>query len=142
MKVDGTDVTIDFADAGTRKWVGTWNQLVTGKLLSTIPGWTDEWYKTLGDGTIATLVTGAWMPGVLESSVAAGSGHWRVAPIPTYDGTPVTAENGGGLGSAGGPATGSAGDGSAALAEGGADRPEGGDAEAGGTAETGGDAVR
>jgi multiple sugar transport system substrate-binding protein len=96
ITVDGTNVTIDFGDAGTRKWVGTWNQLVTGKLLSTIPGWTDEWYKALGDGTIATLVTGAWMPGVLESSVAAGAGHWRVAPIPTYDGTPVTAENGGG----------------------------------------------
>jgi len=94
--IDGTDVTIDLADEGTRKWTGVWNQLVEEDLLSTTPGWSDEWYKGLGDGSIATLVTGAWMPGVLESSVADAAGDWRVAPIPTYDGTPVTAENGGG----------------------------------------------
>ena len=94
--IDGTDVTIDLADEGTRKWTGVWNQLVEEDLLSTTPGWTDEWYKGLGDGSIATLVTGAWMPGVLESSVADAAGDWRVAPIPTYDGTPVSAENGGG----------------------------------------------
>uniref|UniRef100_UPI0031597E21 hypothetical protein n=1 Tax=Rathayibacter sp. VKM Ac-2630 TaxID=1938617 RepID=UPI0031597E21 len=33
---------------------------------------------------------------MLESSVADASGDWAVAPIPTYDGTPVSAENGGG----------------------------------------------
>ena len=83
-------------DAGSQKFAATWNKLIEGKLLSGINGWTDEWYKGLGDGTINTLITGAWMPGVLESSVAKASGDWRVAPIPTYDGTPVTAENGGG----------------------------------------------
>ena len=36
------------------------------------------------------------MPGVLESSVADAAGDWAVAPMPTYDGTAVTAENGGG----------------------------------------------
>ena len=93
---DGTNVKIDLQDAGSKKWAATWNQLLQGGLLSDIPGWSDEWYKALGDGTIATLVTGAWMPGVLESSVTAAAGNWRVAPMPTYDGTPVTAENGGG----------------------------------------------
>jgi multiple sugar transport system substrate-binding protein len=93
---DGTKVSINFDDEGTKKFTSTWQQLIDGKLLSPINGWTDEWYKGLGDGTIATLITGAWMPGVLESSVANASGDWAVAPIPTYDGTPVTAENGGG----------------------------------------------
>lgn len=53
---------------------------------------------------------------------------------------PATAEAGDGA--PGEPATGSAGAGIAAPAEGGADRAEGGDADAGGTAETGGDAAR
>ncbi|WP_350347617.1 sugar ABC transporter substrate-binding protein [Agromyces sp. G08B096] len=96
FSIDGTDVTIDLADEGTQQWTGVWNQLVEEGLLSQTPGWTDEWYQGLGDGSIATLVTGAWMPGVLESSVADAAGDWRVAPMPTYDGTPVTAENGGG----------------------------------------------
>lgn len=94
--IDGTDITVDLADEGTQKWTGVWNRLVEEDLLSQTPGWTDEWYKGLADGSIATLVTGAWMPGVLESSVADAAGDWRVAPMPTYDGTAVTAENGGG----------------------------------------------
>jgi len=97
FSTSGSDVTINLADAGSKKWADTWNQLLDQGLLSTTPGWTDEWYKALGDGSIATLVTGAWMPGVLESSVPDASGDWRVAPMPTYDGgTAVTAENGGG----------------------------------------------
>lgn len=93
---NGTKVSINLADAGTKKFTSSWQQLIDGGLLSNINGWTDDWYKGLGDGTIATLITGAWMPGVLESSVADASGDWAVAPIPSYDGTPVTAENGGG----------------------------------------------
>lgn len=96
FSVDGTKVSIDLQDEGTKKWTSTWDKLVEGKLLSSVPGWSDDWFKALGNGSIATLVTGAWMPGVLESSVKDGAGQWRVAPIPTYDGTPANAENGGG----------------------------------------------
>ncbi|MGX5696749.1 ABC transporter substrate-binding protein [Agromyces soli] len=96
FEADGTNVTIDLADEGTQKWTGVWNQLIEQGLLSDTPGWSDEWYQGLGDGSIASLVIGAWMPGVLESSVPDGAGDWRVAPMPTYDGTPVAAENGGG----------------------------------------------
>ena len=96
FQVDGTKVSINLQDDGTKKWTSTWNKLVQNKLLSSVPGWSDDWFKALGNGSIATLVTGAWMPGVLESSVKDGAGQWRVAPIPTYDGTPANAENGGG----------------------------------------------
>ncbi|WP_127473122.1 ABC transporter substrate-binding protein [Microbacterium sulfonylureivorans] len=96
FSADGTNVSIDLQDEGSKKWANSWNRLVDGGLLATTPGWSDEWYRALGDGTIATLLTGAWMPGVLESSVPDAAGDWRVAPMPTYDGTPVTAENGGG----------------------------------------------
>jgi len=93
---DGKSVKINLQDEGTKKWTAVWNQLLQGKLISNIEGWTDDWYKALGNGTIATLVTGAWMPGVFSESVPDGKGKWAVAPMPTYDGgTAVTAENGG-----------------------------------------------
>ena len=95
FQVNGTKVTINLQDAGTKKFTAVWNELVENKLLSQTPGWTDDWYKGLGNGDIATLITGAWMPGVLESSVPQASGQWAVAPIPTYDGKAVNAENGG-----------------------------------------------
>jgi multiple sugar transport system substrate-binding protein len=95
-KVEGTDVTVNLADAGTQKFTTLWQQLVSKKLLSPVVGWSDAWYKGLGDGTIATLVTGAWMPANFESGVEAGKGKWRVAPMPQWEaGATTTAENGG-----------------------------------------------
>lgn len=96
FQTDGTNVTVNLADEGSKKWADTWNQLVEGDLLSDASSWSDEWFQGLGDGSIASLVIGAWMPGNLESSVPSASGDWRVAPMPTYDGTAVSAENGGG----------------------------------------------
>jgi len=95
FKSEGTDVTINLADEGSAKWAAVWGKLVSEKLLGDIPGWSDEWFTALSDDTIATLTTGAWMPGVFEASAPNGSGKWRVAPMPTYDGTPANAENGG-----------------------------------------------
>ena len=97
-KVDGpTTVQINLQDEGSKTWTANWNQLVQGKLLAPVASWNDEWYKGLSDGSIATLITGAWMPANLESGAAAGSGNWRVAPMPTYEkGKPASAENGGG----------------------------------------------
>lgn len=92
-----TDVNLNLQDEGSKKWTANWNQLVEGKLVAPIASWSDEWYKGLSDGTIATLISGAWMPANLESGAGAAAGKWRVAPMPTYEaGKPATAENGGG----------------------------------------------
>ena len=93
---DGTDVSINLQDDGARKFTEMWDPLMQDGLLSPIVGWTDEWYKGLGDGTIATLLTGAWMPANFESGIAESAGDWRVAPMPSYEaGVPASAENGG-----------------------------------------------
>lgn len=95
-KVDGTDVKIDFSDAGAKKYTDTWQPLVDEKLLAPITAWTDDWYKGLGDGTIATLATGAWMPANFVTGVPQASGDWRAAPMPAWTkGDKASAENGG-----------------------------------------------
>ncbi|MFC7528353.1 extracellular solute-binding protein [Actinoplanes sp. GCM10030250] len=94
--VDGTNVGVNFADPGTQKWTSLWQPLVDKKLLSPVAGWSDGWYQGLADGTIASLVIGAWMPANLESGVKAGNGKWRVAPMPQWEsGGKATSENGG-----------------------------------------------
>lgn len=96
FQIEGENVSINLEDEGTAQWASTWNTLIEEDLLADIPGWSDEWFTALADGTIASLPIGAWMPGVLESGAAAGSGDWAVAPMPTYDGgEAATAENGG-----------------------------------------------
>jgi multiple sugar transport system substrate-binding protein len=95
-KVDGTNVTVDFSDAGTKKFADLWQKLIDEKLLAPIPSWSDGWNKGLGEGTIATLTIGAWMPANLESGAKAGAGKWRVADMPQWAaGEKVSAENGG-----------------------------------------------
>jgi multiple sugar transport system substrate-binding protein len=93
--VVGETVNINLQDEGSQKWAESWNRLVENGLNCEMSEWSDEWFASLSDGTIATVVSGAWMPGVFEASAPAASGQWRVAPTPTYDGTPANANIGG-----------------------------------------------
>ncbi|MDT0446535.1 ABC transporter substrate-binding protein [Streptomyces johnsoniae] len=94
--VDGTEVAIDFTDEGSAAFAETWQQLLDEDLLAPITAWSDEWYQGLNDGTIATLATGAWMPGNLVSGAPDAAGSWRVAPLPQWEeGANASAENGG-----------------------------------------------
>jgi len=94
---DQTNVTIDLQDEGSKKFADTWSQLTENDLVAPVSSWSDEWYRGLADGTIATLAIGAWMPGNLTSGVPDAAGDWRVAKLPTYEaGVPANAENGGG----------------------------------------------
>ena len=92
----GSKVAINLQDAGSKKYADMWNQLVEPGLVSSTPSWSDEWWKSLSNGSISSLVTGAWMPGNLETGALGSAGDWRVAPLPTYDGTAASAQNGGG----------------------------------------------
>ena len=94
FQADGTDVALNLQDDGSKKWADTWNQLVDGGLLAPIGSWSDDWNRGLADGSIASLIIGAWMPGNMPDGDSAGD--WRVAPMPSYDGSPASAENGGG----------------------------------------------
>ncbi|MCL7380493.1 ABC transporter substrate-binding protein [Streptomyces sp. 35G-GA-8] len=95
-KTDGTNVTVNFGDEGTKRYTATWQKLLDEKLVAPISSWSDAWYKGLADGSIATLSIGAWMPANLTSGVASASGDWRVAPLPQWTkGDTASAENGG-----------------------------------------------
>ncbi|OLT53600.1 sugar ABC transporter substrate-binding protein [Cellulosimicrobium sp. CUA-896] len=96
FQVDGTDVTVDLGDEGSTQFAETWQTLIDEDLLAPVSSWSDEWYQGLGNGTIATLAIGAWMPANLESGVPDGAGTWRVAPLPQWEeGASASAENGG-----------------------------------------------
>ncbi|WP_020014483.1 ABC transporter substrate-binding protein [Promicromonospora sukumoe] len=94
--VDGTTVRVDLTDEGSARFAGMWQQLLDDDLVAKVPEWSDEWFQRLGDGTIAALVTGAWMPANLASGAPGAAGDWRVAPMPQWTkGATATAENGG-----------------------------------------------
>ena len=47
--------------------------------------WADEWNRGIGDGTIASIFEGAWMPANLVSNSTAASGSMRIATQPNWD---------------------------------------------------------
>lgn len=95
FQVEGTDVSVDLADAGATAFTDMWQPMLDEGLAAPITTWSDEWYQALGDGTISSLIIGAWMPSLLESGVPDGAGQWRVAPLPQWGDEFQTAENGG-----------------------------------------------
>lgn len=94
--VDGQDITVDLTSADFQEWVAIWQKMIDEGLINTsISPWSDEWFKGFGDGTLGSLVTGAWMPANFLANSPEASGKFRVAAIPTLDGQPANAENGG-----------------------------------------------
>lgn len=95
---DGTGVTINLTgDDGAKKWGEFWQKMIDEDLIDTkTVGWTDDWNRGLNDGSIASLLTGAWMPYNLLSGAPDGAGKWRVTQMPTWsEGETANAENGG-----------------------------------------------
>jgi len=96
FQVSGTDITVDLEDEGTQKFVEMWQPMLDEQLVAPVTPWTEEWYKGLGDGTVNSLLIGAWMPVNLESGVPEAAGKWRAAPMPQYAaGDATNSENGG-----------------------------------------------
>jgi multiple sugar transport system substrate-binding protein len=98
FKVNGEKVSIDLTgDKGTEKTVDYWQKMIDEGLINTkVTSWSDEWNRGLADGTLASLVIGAWMPGNLVSGAPAASGKFRIATTPQWsEGENVNSENGG-----------------------------------------------
>jgi multiple sugar transport system substrate-binding protein len=96
FQVDGENVAVDLQDQGTTTFSEKWQTLLDEELVSPVTGWSDEWFQGMNNGTIASLVLGAWMPANLESGVPDGKGKWAVAPMPQWEeGGTASAENGG-----------------------------------------------
>ena len=94
--VDGADITVDLADEGTRSGPTSGTSCSRRTCSPTSRAGATSGSRASATARSRASWSGAWMPGVLESSVPDAAGDWRVAPMPTYDGEPVTAENGGG----------------------------------------------
>lgn len=97
-KVDGENITMNMTnDEGMKKYIDFQQKLIDeGLVNTTIANWSDDWNRSLNDGTTASLVIGGWMPTNLESGAPDQAGNWRVAPLPQWEeGQQVSAEDGG-----------------------------------------------
>ena len=97
FQVDGTHVHIDFSDEGTTKAVAFWQKMLDEHLINTkITAWSDDWNRTLNDGTLASQNMGGWLTSTLPERAPHAAGNFRVSLMPQWEaGQKVGAENGG-----------------------------------------------
>ena len=97
FSVDGTNVTIDFKDKGSKAAVDFWQKLIDEDLVNTkVSNWTDDWNRGLNEGTIATQLIGGWLTSTLPERAPDAAGDFRVAPLPQRQtGGEIGSENGG-----------------------------------------------
>lgn len=96
--VDGENLTIDMTKSeGMQRYIDFTQKLIDEDLINVrINAWSDDWNRSLNDGTLASLTIGAWMATNLKSSAPEQSGNWRVAPLPKWtDGGENGSEDGG-----------------------------------------------
>jgi multiple sugar transport system substrate-binding protein len=95
--VDGTDVTVDLDDEASNKVLSYWDDLVKKGLVGTEDGSTTDYNTHLVDGTYASVIAAAWLPGYLQGFEGADSDAvWRAAPVPQWAGAEPTQINIGG----------------------------------------------
>jgi multiple sugar transport system substrate-binding protein len=97
FKVNGDKVHIDFTEPGTTKAVAFWQKMLDEGLLNTkVTAWSDDWNRTLNDGTLASQIMGGWLTSSLPQRAPKAAGDFRVALMPQWHkGDEVGAENGG-----------------------------------------------
>ncbi|WP_433445946.1 ABC transporter substrate-binding protein [Streptomyces sp. CA-142005] len=97
FKVNGTKVHIDFSEPATTKAVAFWQKMLDEHLLNTkVTAWSDDWNRTLNDGTLASQIMGGWLTASLPQRAPKAAGDFRVALMPQWQkGEKVGAENGG-----------------------------------------------
>lgn len=97
FQVDGYQVRIDFTAPGTSQAVAFWQKMLDEDLINTeVPAWSDDWNRTLNDGTLATQTMGGWLSSTLPERAPDTAGDFRVALMPQWsEGERVGAANGG-----------------------------------------------
>ena len=80
------EVTINLtADEGVKTFTDLWQKMIDEDLINTkIKSWSDDWNRSLNDGTLASLVFGSWMPANLVNIAPDQAGNFRVALTPQW----------------------------------------------------------
>lgn len=89
-------VSINVNSDGAKEVAQYWQDLIQADLVSTDPGWTDEWFQSLNTAHYSGWLTAAWAPIFLEGAIADSSGNWAAAPLPQWDPANPSSGNWGG----------------------------------------------
>ena len=93
---DGNQWSVTLDDANTKKVADYWQNLLTKKLVSTVPPWTTEWDNAYNTGAAWTWVSAVWGANSIATGAPKTAGKWKVAPMPQWAAGEKVAGNWGG----------------------------------------------
>ncbi len=80
-----SNLTLNLQSDEAVQWADYWTDLNNkGLTIESVQG-SEEWFKQLGDGQMATWVVGAWGLQALTGVLPENEGLWRVAPQPVWN---------------------------------------------------------
>lgn len=88
---------VDTADAGTAAVATFWQGLLDSKSALVVNRWSEQWDAAMANGTIIGHVAAAWETGFALDALdgTAFEGQWRVAQLPSFNGSDATGPDGG-----------------------------------------------
>jgi multiple sugar transport system substrate-binding protein len=76
---------VNLASEESTKVANYWQDLISKKLVTTIPGFTDQWNNAYNTGEDWTWVSAVWGANTIISGAPKTTGKWAVAPMPQWD---------------------------------------------------------
>ncbi|MEU1509560.1 extracellular solute-binding protein [Kitasatospora sp. NPDC005748] len=75
---------INMAEPGTATVTQYWENLIAMGQAKMDPGFSDEFFQDLQNGTVAAIPEPAWFASILEQKAPGAAGKWAVAPLPRW----------------------------------------------------------
>src|SRR2546421_8569617 len=94
--INGQSWKVSVNNAAAQQVASYWQDLLDKKLVKTEPDFANGWYHDLQTGAVATWISGAWGPAVLNANAPQTAGKWRGAPHPPWEAGPNVGGNWGG----------------------------------------------
>lgn len=76
--------TVDLTGPESTKVAEYWQDLLSKKYVSTVPGFTDSWNQAYNTGQVWTWFSGPWGANGVMGGAPDTAGNWAVAPLPQW----------------------------------------------------------
>ncbi|HEU0205177.1 MAG TPA: sugar ABC transporter substrate-binding protein [Pseudolysinimonas sp.] len=84
FSTSGGTWNVNLTGPESTKVANYWQDLITKGLVSTIPGFTDQWNNAYNTGQDWTWVSAVWGANTISSGAPTTAGDWAVAPMPQW----------------------------------------------------------
>jgi multiple sugar transport system substrate-binding protein len=96
FKANANGWTVGMTGGKSAQVANYWQKLLSEKLVTTYPGFTDQYYKALDSDKVWTVISASWATKLIETGATKTAGKWSVVQMPQWNPGEKAAGNVGG----------------------------------------------